>query len=385
MKIGVFADKGMGRWFAQLFDDMEEVTFYLAENNKHGLDVTQHKKHILTKKNNILKCLKKPIQCFNRLKENKFDNRLDFHYLELEEIIKNNQIDVAVTKSERSLYTLSCLKKKYNNFKIVYRLTRTKPFATLFDKRSFFIRESSYNQIDHFMTTSKKAKDTLLLEGIGENRITHIYSGVDCNFFKPRDINTSRKKFDIPSDRFQILFVGKLNSLKGPFTLLYATKLLKERIPNIHIVFLGRGGQKDNLIAMSKLLGISDNVSIGGWVDNQKINEYYNSSNLFVLPSLHTVSWTEQFAFAGIEAMASGVPCIFSKVGAMKEAVHDDENLLFSTGDYGELSDKIFNLYSNPELMNKYQTGLRNLAEEKYNSLINGPIFHQLILDVYRN
>ena len=87
MKIGVFADKGMGRWFAQLFDDMEEVTFYLSENNKHGLDVTQHKKHILTKKNNILKCLKKPIQCFGRFKENKFDNRLDFHYLELEEII----------------------------------------------------------------------------------------------------------------------------------------------------------------------------------------------------------------------------------------------------------------------------------------------------------
>ena len=57
---------------------------------------------------------------YKRLKYNNFDKKLDFHYFELKQLVEKNYFDFVIVKSDRSLYTMSSLKKKYNNFKKLY-------------------------------------------------------------------------------------------------------------------------------------------------------------------------------------------------------------------------------------------------------------------------
>lgn len=371
MRIAVFSDNGIGRFFAQLFDNVPDVIFYISERNRSGLNVTQRVQYRLSNNTQLRHIFRSPIKAFRRYRYNNFDNKLDFHYFELEEAVRRNLFDVAITAGERSLYTLSGLKQQYANFKLMYWTPFTIPFVDMFAERSFYIREHSFPHVDKFVAITHTCAATLKFEGILENRITQVYPGIDLATFRPRPKEESFAP-GVNPDKFNLLFVGKLTSWKGCHTLIYATKLLAAEIPNIHVTFVGRGAQRDNLIKAAQLLGIADRITFADFVPYEKIPLFYNAADIFVLPALPAINLAEQFGYVVAEAMASGIPAVVSRVGGLPEVVGHDSRLLFTPGDYRELANRVLALYHDKNLYKEASKTCFDRAVANYDARRNG-------------
>jgi len=371
MKIAVFSDNGIGRFFAQLFDDVPDVTFYISERNRAGLNVTQRAQYRLSNKAQLRHILRSPVKALRRYRYNHHDNKLDFHYFELEEAVKRNLFDVAITAGERSLYTLSGLKQQYSNFRLIYWTPFTIPFVDMFAKRSFYIREHAFPQVDKFIAITRTCAATLRFEGIAENRIAQVYPGIDLAAFRPRPKAESSAP-GVDPDNFNLLFVGKLTSWKGCHTLIYAAKLLAAEIPNIHVTFVGRGAQRDNLVKAAQLLGVAGRITFADFVPYEKIPLFYNAADIFVLPALPAINLAEQFGYVVAEAMASGIPAVVSRVGGLPEVVGNDSRLIFTPGDYRELAGKVLALYHDSALLGEVAHGCLDRAVANYDARKNG-------------
>jgi len=367
MKVGFFGDNGVGNWHLNIFKYVEGIEFFVADRNKHKIQC--NKVYHLSNKKNIKLILKNPIKAYKRLKFNNFDRKLDFHYFELEELIKQNYLNYVIVKSDRSLYTLASLKEKYNNFKLIYWYASVLPFQDLFDRRSFFIRKYAFEKIDKFIAITKEAAKNLIFEGIEENKICQIYPGIiDTEVFYSIDKNFAKKKLNF-KHKYNLLYVGKLTSWKGVFTIIYALKLLKDY--DIHLHLIGKGAQKDNLMLLIKELNLEDKVTFYGFIDHTKLNYFYNAADIFILPSLPGINVLEQFGFVVAEAMSVGTPAIVSNIGGLKEVVQFDRNLLFTPSNYEELAEKIKNLLNDKELYCKVSSKVKEVALEYYESKKN--------------
>lgn len=343
MKLAVFKDYGVGRYFAQLFDSIPDTTFFLSEKNKSGLNITPHRVHLLTKKQQLRDYLKSPLKAWRRLQENDNDKKRDFFYQEVERSAAGGEFDVALTGSDRSLHTLASLKAKGHRFKLVYWIPFTIPFVDMFDLRSLAIRQAAFPQVDLFVAITDTCRRVLLLEGIPEEKIVHVYPGVDTEVFQPRP----QPKQD---DVFRILFVGKLVSWKGCYTLLYAAKALLPDIPNLELLFVGQGAQRQGLEQAAGLLGIKDRVKFTGFLKYDVLPDIYAQSDAFVLPALPAINLAEQFGFVVAEAMACGLPAVVSRVGGLPEVVGGREELIFTPGDYWDLADKLRAIHASKAL-----------------------------------
>ena len=370
MKLAVFGDNGIGRYFAQLFDTVSDVTFYISESNKSGLDVTSQAKYVLSNRTQAKLVLKQPIRSWQRYQANGFDKKLDFHYFEIEAAISKNSFDVALVTAERSLYTLASLKRTYN-FKLVYWIPFTIPFVDMFNPRSLHIRQQSFEHVDQFIAITQTCAGVLSMEGIDPAKIRQVYPGVDTDVFRPRDRSDINWSF-LGRDSYNILYVGKLTSWKGCYTLLYAARLLRNSIPNLHVTLVGKGAQVENLRLACRLMGLEEMVTFLGFIEYSKLPQIYNEADVFVLPSLPTPNLAEQFGFVVAEAMASGLPTIVSRVGGLPEVVNYHPELLFVPGDYRELAERILQIYKSPEVGKALARKCIDRAQQSFDSKLNG-------------
>ncbi len=97
-------------------------------------------------------------------------------------------------------------------------------------------------------------------------------------------------------DLREVLFVGQVIRGKGVDLMLKALACLKG---DWHATIVGEGNQLDACKHLSDQLGISDRVSFPGWIAHEKLDHYYRSARLLVVPS----RWPEPFGMVGIEAM----------------------------------------------------------------------------------
>lgn len=155
--------------------------------------------------------------------------------------------------------------------------------------------------------------------GVPSERIKVIYNAVDPNRYilnNPAEARTrTRKSLAIPLTDRVLLFVGSGFRRKG----LRATmKALPELDSTIRLIVVG----KDRVRSYRKLagaLGIEDRVHFTGPVVDTE--QYYNASDLFVFPTIY-----EPFSNVCLEAMASGLPVVTSRINGASEAVTEGKN-----------------------------------------------------------
>jgi glycosyltransferase involved in cell wall biosynthesis len=172
-----------------------------------------------------------------------------------------------------------------------------------------------------FIVYTERSLRTLEMEGVSRNRITHIDPGVDTSVFSPNE--TGRNG----DDEFCILFVGWLVPRKGiDFLLLALRELLADpelKGRRIRLSIVGSGAGRDRVENLIARLGIADACTFTGAVSYEQMPDVFRSADVFVLPSIATEEWQEQFGMALIEGMACGVPCIASLTGAVEEIAGD--------------------------------------------------------------
>jgi glycosyltransferase involved in cell wall biosynthesis len=121
--------------------------------------------------------------------------------------------------------------------------------------------------------------------GVAANRVTVIPNGIDPKEFTSPDPGGFRVKFGLPDAPF-VLFMGRLNSIKGPDLLLQAFAQTGPAIRHYHLVFAGPdGGMLKQLREMAARAGVKERVHFIGHVGARDKVSAYHASDLLVIPS----------------------------------------------------------------------------------------------------
>jgi len=164
------------------------------------------------------------------------------------------------------------------------------------------------------------------------------------------------------SRHVRILNVGRLVSVKGQSLLLEAVKLVSERGVNVTLTVIGDGPLRTALRETARRLDIEENVEFPGRVGQDNIAAYYRSADLFCLPSLR-----EGVPVVLMEAMASGVPVIATRITGIPELVEDGETgLLVPPGRPDSMADAIIRLSGDGELRKRLTRAARTRIATEY-------------------
>lgn len=191
-------------------------------------------------------------------------------------------------------------------------------------------------------------RDATSMEQFPSARISVIPHGVDL----PESVSRIPGSHAGP---LRILFVGKLEPVKGPDLLLDAVgRLLREGI-HVDLSIVGAGSMEGRLRAQTKALGL-DRAAFLGPRRGKDLESLYAASDLVVVPSRH-----ETLSLVVLEAMAAGRPILATNVGGIPETARQPRNALLVPPDSEALADSLRRLIQQPAL--REAMALANLAD----------------------
>ena len=206
--------------------------------------------------------------------------------------------------------------------------------------------------------------ERLLLEryyGAADSRMHTIPCGVDLDLFRPLDKASSRQSLGLDPARPVILWVGRLEKLKGVDILVGALAQVERR--DFTLLIVGGDdrahGLRRELEAQAAELGISANLRFEGAVAHDRLPLYYNAADVCVVPSYY-----ESFGLVAVEAMACATPVVASRVGGLVSTVQDGvSGYLIPWRCPEPFAEKLEVLLNNPELRDNFGRAARKSVE----------------------
>jgi D-inositol-3-phosphate glycosyltransferase len=165
-------------------------------------------------------------------------------------------------------------------------------------------------------------------------RIHIIPPGVDVDFFQPQPRAEARARLGLPADQRVLLWVGRMEALKGVDALLRAVALLRDDAPDlfgqVRVVLVG-GEPEDapdawnyeqrRLATLRAALGVGEVVRFVGAQPHALLPAFYAAADVFAMPSHY-----ESFGMVALEALACGVPVVASGVGGLSVLIEDGQS-----------------------------------------------------------
>jgi D-inositol-3-phosphate glycosyltransferase len=199
------------------------------------------------------------------------------------------------------------------------------------------------------------------LYGADADQISVVPAGVDLNLFRPIPPAEAKTRLHVPDCQPMILFVGRIQPLKGIDTLMRAMKQVISRYPDLRcsvcVNVIGGDPNPDSELERLEFerlhqlcvdLGIGDMVTFLGAKDQDTLVYHYSAAEMVVMPSHY-----ESFGMVALEAMACGTPVIGSDVGGLSFSIEDGFNGYLVPGqDPDALANKIALLIKYPRLRN---------------------------------
>jgi len=190
--------------------------------------------------------------------------------------------------------------------------------------QTFDFEKAMYTLADNIVTVTEHGKTFLLKDkNVQKNKISVIYNGLNplCVNAKTNDTkNIVVKKYGIKFSEKLILFVGRLDEIKGIKFLTEAFGNLVKNNSDYRLLFIGEGSI-DDLVLNTR--SFSSNVSFLGAIPQSDVTAFYCYSDIGVIPSLE-----EHCSYVALEMMHYGLPLVVSKVGGLKELFQDKINAL---------------------------------------------------------
>ncbi|GCE46802.1 glycosyltransferase involved in cell wall biosynthesis [Thermosporothrix hazakensis] len=183
---------------------------------------------------------------------------------------------------------------------------------------------------------------------------THLIpSGVDIQRFHPAEK-------ELPEKSRTVVCVAQMRYEKGIDVLLQAWKLVQAQRPDTRLIVFGDGPLHRQLTELARALKVQESVEFAG--ARSDIPQQLHRGALSILPS----RW-EGMPNAVLEAMASGLPCIATRVSGSEDIIQDEINgRLIPVDDYHALAEAILDLLQDPEKLKRYGQAARKRIEQHY-------------------
>ena len=219
-------------------------------------------------------------------------------------------------------------------------------------------------------------------------KINIIPPGVDLSRFYPIPEDEAKEVIGMPPCDQVLLYVGRIESLKGIDTLIEAIAYMRRNggFKELSFCLAVIGGEPDLMTGngspeMARLKelchahGLDDLITFLGKQDQDSLPYYYSAAAAVVVPSHY-----ESFGMVALEAMACGTPVVASQVGGLAYLVQDGvTGYTVPSSDVEALADRLAELIINPDLRDKLGTQAASLAQE-----FSWDIIASKILDQYQ-
>lgn len=196
--------------------------------------------------------------------------------------------------------------------------------------------------------------------GIHASRITVIPNGVCEECFPLTDKQAFLNRHGLP-DVPMILFMGRLNTIKGPDLLLQAFIQARYRFPDYHLVFAGPdGGTLTRLLQEAEQAGVADQVRFIGYVSVEDKSAAYHHAQLLVVPSRQ-----EAMSIVALEAGICGTPVLLTDQCGFSDVRQVDPRMeVVATVD--GIASGLSNLLADAAVLKQISPAWKNFVERRY-------------------
>lgn len=215
------------------------------------------------------------------------------------------------------------------------------------------------------------------------NKVCTVPPGVNLDRFSPGTPEqrlAARAELGLQPDEPTVLFVGRIDPIKGIDTLLEATRLLAQRRPVPTVVLIGGdldanghpSGALARVAAQAESLGIERHVRFVGAKPQDQLPTFYRAADVVAVPSRY-----ESFGLVAVEAMACGVPVVASRAGGLRYTVEEETGgLLVPPSDPPALADAIATVLADEHLRARLRAGAIETARRFAWPVVAAQILH---------
>ncbi len=196
--------------------------------------------------------------------------------------------------------------------------------------------------------------------GIPRGSVAHIHNGVEKQEFPPSELQSLRESLSIPQGTFVFGCVGNLYNVKGQDILLEAFAKVKAHGRNMRLLLLGRGECEPQLRAQCEKLGLTEEVQFLGFRSDAR-------ALLHLIDCMVIPSRSEGLPMVLLEAFATGLPVVSTRVGGVPEVIRDGQNgFLVPPEDPARLAERMIQLAENELLRHKLGTNAARDFEKQW-------------------
>jgi phosphatidylinositol alpha-1,6-mannosyltransferase len=240
-------------------------------------------------------------------------------------------------------------------------------FTEKTSKRDFKWNKLAYSQSSLLIAISEFTKKTIENCRIKPKKIVVINNAANENEFKILDqqIIDKFKLCKGLADKKIILSVGSITERKGQKVLIKALPKIISEFPDVVYVAIGLPFMKSEMIELSKLNGVENNIMFPGKVDQSELIYWLNSCHLYSMTSINNNGDYEGFGIAVLEAALCGKTAVVSDNGGLKEAVkHHITGIIVQENNHEETASAIINVLKNEKVLSTLSENARNNALE---------------------
>ncbi|NEP26808.1 glycosyltransferase, partial [Moorena sp. SIO3I6] len=213
--------------------------------------------------------------------------------------------------------------------------------------------KTALHHADRILPVSGYTRDRLLAEqNLDPKKVCILPNTVDTNRFKPTPKpDYLLKQYGLKPEQPVILTVARLaedEQYKGYDQVLRAISQIRQNIPDIHYMIVGKGNDRPRIEQIIAQLGLQNCVTLAGFVADEQLCDYYNLCDVFAMPSKG-----EGFGIVYLEALACGKPTLGgNQDGAIDALNHGELGALVDPDDVNAIANTLIQIlqgnYPNP-------------------------------------
>ena len=235
-------------------------------------------------------------------------------------------------------------------------------FMNVFKKNFYIYVEKILAKWTNVLVTvsNLNKKKIIDLNIANESKLKNIYSGIDLKLFTDKKNNELRKELNLKSRHILLGSVGRLSFQKDPITMINAFDIVVKRFSNAHLVLVGDGELRNDIIDRIDQLKLNDRIHLTG--NKNSPWKIYHSLDLFIMSSIY-----EGLGRSITEALSCGVPVVCTSVEGVPEIVRDNKTgILVPPKDVIALADGVIKSLNNMEAAKKMARKGRKFVNDNF-------------------
>jgi glycosyltransferase involved in cell wall biosynthesis len=208
-----------------------------------------------------------------------------------------------------------------------------------------------YRNCDHLVVVTPPFKNYLIEHWrVPEGKISVVENGVDTNLFSSLTPNLALRRELGAEEKFVISYIGTMGNAHGLETVLEAASLLLKRAPNVLLLFIGEGAEKEHLISMARSRELA-NVRFVDQQPREKIPAYISASDACLVLLKRTALFKTVLPTKMLEFMSCARPVILGVDGHARQILEQaDAGIFIQPENPAHLAEAVMRLVVNPAL-----------------------------------